>query len=140
MGIKVTRRIDIQARKKKLLDEVERRFEQSVSNEVTRMIVRFQRGQSVEGGGFDPYTPAYAKYRAKKGRRTTPVDLTFTGAMARAITYRVRRIGQRIRAEVFFSNAKDAAKAAGNLRYRKFFGFSSEQLRRIKQAIDQALR
>lgn len=140
MGIKVTKRIDIQAAKKKLTTGLEQKFEQAISDETTRMIARFQRGVDVEGGSFVPYTKPYARYKAKRGRRTTPVDLTFTGSMARAITYRIKKLGNKLRAEVFFSNAKDAAKASGNLKTRRFFGFSSEQLRRIKTVIDQALR
>jgi len=43
----------------------------------------------VDGRSFKPYTTAYKKHRAKKGRGTTP-NLSFTGKMLGALGQRIR--------------------------------------------------
>jgi hypothetical protein len=42
--------------------------------------------------------------------------------------------------EVFFASQKEEQKAAGNQRYREFFGFSEEQLTRIENEINEAIK
>lgn len=42
-------------------------------------------GVDAFGKAFVPYSESYARFRMKKGRNTTPVDLTFTGQMMAGI-------------------------------------------------------
>lgn len=55
----------------------------------TRILQRSQRGVDVNGSPFVAYSPKYAKFREKKGRNATPVDLTFTGLMNKSMTVTV---------------------------------------------------
>lgn len=51
----------------------------------TRILQRNERGVDVNGSAFVPYSPKYAKKRAKSGRNTEPVDLTYSGLMNKAM-------------------------------------------------------
>ena len=113
-------------------------FEQAVSDEATRIVLRTQAGKDVDGAAFAPYSKAYAKVRQKKGRKTSPVDLLFTGKMLAAIQTRIRRFAQGVEATIYFSNPQEAAKAAGNQRLRPFFGLSDEQVGRITKKMTEA--
>ena len=112
-------------------------FEQAVSDEATRIVQRTQSGKDVNDQAFAPYSKAYAKVRQKKGRKTSPVDLLFTGKMLAAIQTRIRRFAQGIEATIYFSSPQEAAKAAGNQRLRPFFGLSDEQVGRITKKMTE---
>lgn len=103
--------------------------------EVTELKKRTASGKSVDGFGFKPYSPQYEKRKRNSGRKTRPVDLTYSGAMLRSIQTKVEDNGKRLKATVFFGSAKEAAKAKGNQETRDFFGFSEEQFERIKDSI-----
>lgn len=47
---------------------------------------RTQKGKDFEDNDFKPYSKKYAKYRDRKGRNTTPVDLLFEGLMLAGLT------------------------------------------------------
>lgn len=113
-------------------------FEQAISDEATRIVVRTQRGLDVDGNPFPEYSKQYAKVRRNAGRRTSPVDLTFTGQMLNSIQTRVTRALGKITGEIFFSSASEAAKARGNQKLRSFFGLSDEQVERIKDKMQKA--
>lgn len=115
--------------------EAEARFEQAVDDEVTRMVARTRSGKDINGQAFAPYTKAYAKTREKKGRKTSPVDLTFSGKMLSAVTTKTERTGDKTSVSVFFNSVKEALKARGNQAKRFFFGFSEEQKERIRRKI-----
>ena len=108
--------------------------------EVTELKLRTRSGTSVDGGAFKPYTPAYAKRRAKAGRSVSPPDLTFTGAMLGSIKTEVKDTPEGAEASVFFGSPNEQKKAEGNSRYRNFFGFSKEQLTRIEQLVINAIK
>jgi hypothetical protein len=58
--------------------------------EITRIRKRTLQGTDVDGSPFAPYSKSYAKYRAKRGRNVSPVDLLFHGIMQTSLTVEVR--------------------------------------------------
>lgn len=135
MTVKVNRRFDSRKFSRELIEAAQKSVDVSVSDEVAEMVKRTQSGRDVSGQPFRAYTKEYAAMKNKRGRSTRP-DLTFTGRMLANITHRVKKVGSKIVAEIFFSSAKEAAKAQGNLQHRDFFGFSKDQLSRIKDRLE----
>jgi integrase len=113
------------------LEKIEARFEQAVSDEATRIVLRTQQGKDVDGNSFAEYTEGYAKYRSKRGRKVSPPDLTFTGNMLASIQTTFQKTADAIIGTIFFSSAREALKARGNQEKRRFFGLSDEQVKRI---------
>jgi hypothetical protein len=139
MGIEVIHPIKIAEDIKDKLNSLETVFDRAVQEEVTRMSARTRSGNDINNQAFTPYTPGYAAFKKKKGRSSSPVDLTYKGSMLRAITQKVFKQGGSLVAEVFFNSALESKKAEGNLKKRDFFGFSDEQFERIKRKIVEAL-
>jgi len=75
-------------------------------------------------GRFAPYTPAYAKFRAKKGLKVSPVDLNFSDNMLSSIAS--RRVSKGLY-EIYFTRAVEAKKAVFNNIKRPFFGFNTKE-------------
>jgi 3-hydroxyacyl-CoA dehydrogenase len=115
--------------------EAEARFERAVDDEVTRMVARTRAGKDINGQAFAPYSKGYAKAREKRGRKASPVDLTFSGKMLSAVTTKTERTSEKTSVTVFFNSVKEALKARGNQAKRFFFGFSEEQKERIRKKI-----
>lgn len=111
-----------------------------LSDEVTKMKLRIKQGQDVDGQTFKEYTEEYKAFKRSKGRSVGVPDLLLTGAMQNAITQAITIAGNKIRGKVYFSSAKEAEKAKGNIKKRKFFGFTQEQIKRIKDKIQLALK
>jgi phage gpG-like protein len=120
------------------IDAIEKAFEPILQDETTRMVQRIQSGKDVDGNPFTPYTPEYEKFKSAKGRKTSPVDLTFTGNMLNAITSKVEKFADKIVGTIFFNSAREAAKARGNQDKRPFFGLSEEQVQRITEKLRDA--
>jgi hypothetical protein len=121
------------------------------------MVRRTQQGKDVDGSNFAPYTPAYNKRKAalksgfrtrtgKKGKNAKQVkgpysaiplkpDLTLSGNMLASIQSKVEDTPTGAVATVFFNSALEAAKAQGNQKKRRFFGFAEEQVQRIKRKL-----
>lgn len=51
------------------------------ARQITRIRTRTMQGLDVDQQPFTPYSKAYSKLKAKKGREITPVDLTMSGRM-----------------------------------------------------------
>lgn len=119
----------------RLLDGADRRLQLALEAEKAEIDKRTTSGRDVDGGAFDEYSEGYAKFKAKRGRKASPPDLTFTGSMLRAMTVEVTREGQKLIGRIFFNSAREAAKAAGNMRTRRFFGLSRDQIKRIVERL-----
>jgi hypothetical protein len=65
-------------------------MEYAGQREITRIRTRTMAGTDVNGSPFAPYSPAYAKRRAKKGRSIAPVNLLMTGIMQTSLTVEIR--------------------------------------------------
>lgn len=84
--------------------ENERKLERFASDAVTGIDVRTRRGKNAQQRGLGTYRPSYQAYRKSVGRTGDTIELSLTGNMLRAMTYRVKRIGKRLTAEIFFNN------------------------------------
>lgn len=132
------------------LGSIEKELLTIVSDEVARMELRITREhRDVNNQGFKPYSESYSRAKGRyqhPGSKTATVprdavDMTLTGAMLRAITRSIKRMGNRIEATVYFSSAKEAAKARGNFeRGRDFFGFTKEQWANIREKIAELIK
>ncbi|TXH14436.1 MAG: hypothetical protein E6R03_09235 [Hyphomicrobiaceae bacterium] len=139
---------------KEKLDEAKARLKGALDDEVTRMVRRTRSGKDVDGQDFAAYTEAYNKRKAslrsgfitrtgKKGKNSAqvkgvysatkqPVDLTLSGNMLASIQTKVEDTPTGAVGTVFFNSAIEAAKAQGNQKKRRFFGFAEEAVQRIK--------
>lgn len=124
---------------KERIAKIAQRFEQVLADEAARIVLRTESGQDVNGSPFVDYTPAYARRKAKKGRQVAHPDLTDTGAMLGSIQTRVEPTTNGYRGTIFFGSAREAAKASGNMKTRRFFGLSEEQVTRIKDRLNRGL-
>lgn len=122
---------------KERLDAMAARLQPALDDEIVRIQLRTQRGQDVDGNAFPEYTPGYAERRRKRGRKVSPPDLLFTGNMLNSMQARVERTPDGATGTIYFASAREAAKAAGNQRRRKFFGLSDEQVARIKKTLTE---
>lgn len=74
------------------------------------------RGEDANGNRYAPYSPAYAKKRAKAGRQTSRVDFLFTGELQRATRpYLVSSSDTATVVEITARGADNQRKAAGAL-------------------------
>jgi hypothetical protein len=60
------------------------------ARQITRIRERTAKGIDVNGSPFKPYTKRYAKFRVKKGRNPSPVDLTMSGRLLNSMQVEVR--------------------------------------------------
>ncbi len=137
---------------KGMLDKARANLKTAVDDEVTRMIRRTREGKDVDGGTFAPYTPAYNKFKAsfksgfvtrnrdpkkggfKKGKNAKQVkERTLQFAETRPYTFgqHARVYPNQSRGHIdggsrnrIFNSALEAAKAQGNQKKRRFFGFA----------------
>lgn len=106
MGIKIIGGENwVKAQTDKLREREERELNLLLSDAVATIKKNGTEGRDFEGRPFGKsYTAEYAKYRKKIGRSTSPIDLTVTRDMFRALTYTVKRVGNQLIGEMFFNN------------------------------------
>lgn len=92
-------------------------------HEIQGQIRRFSQQLSMtpDGATFKPYVPAYAKYRQRKGRQTSPVNLTFTGEYMRDIM--PRKVGNEVQVG---PKESDMLRAQGLSAKREHIGIAPE--------------
>ena len=88
-------------------------------------------------GAFDSYSAKYALFRKAAGRKTSPVDLNFSGKMLGAMAATKERKGV---AKIYFTRASEAAKAAGNNRKRPFFGFNRQEQDKLRRFFSNRIK
>jgi len=88
-----------------------------------------------KGGTFKPYSEKYSVFRTKNNRGTKP-NLEFKGHMLGSMTSRANKR----QAEIFFTRAAEAKKAAMNNKSRPFFGFSDTEDKALGQVFFRALK
>ena len=95
---------------------------------------RTQKGKNEDGGSFKRYSPAYKKYKTKKGRPSSPVNLTFTGDMLKSS--RVHKIMDGV--EIYFPDNAERNKGKWNEdKGRPFFGIDKKQENYIIKEVDK---
>ncbi len=164
MGLEIKNAEVIVKLVKEKLEAAKKRLGPALEDEVTRMIQRTRSGVDVDGRPFTKYTQAYNRFKGsfssgfitrhrdsknggyKKGKNAKqvkgdysvtqqPVDLTLSGSMLASIQVEVRDTPEGVTGTVFFNSASEAAKAQGNQQKRRFFGFSNEQVQRIRDRL-----
>lgn len=120
---------------KALPQEIDRALAVTASQGINLIQDRTSAGRGYRGG-FVPYSPSYFKFRQKKGRQTSPVDLNFTGRMLGSMAR--RRIGRGVE-EIYFTRSTESRKAFYNNRLRPFFGFNQTEKRQLSQVFRKAL-
>ena len=88
-------------------------------------------------GAFDSYSAKYALFRKAAGRKTSPVDLNFSGKMLGAMAATKERKGV---AKIYFTRASEAAKAVGNNRKRPFFGFNRQEQDKLRRFFSNRIK
>lgn len=83
-------------------------------------------GVGYKDGAFVRYTEKYREFRESRGRGDKP-DLNFTGKMLGSMTTKANRR----EANIFFTRAAEAKKAAMNNKTRPFFGFSKTEEKQL---------
>lgn len=137
MGLEVKNAEVIVKVVKERLEAMKGKLEAALADEATRIVLRTRKGTDVDGNAFAPYSEKYAKRKAASGRKTSPVDLTYSGNMLSSIQTKVEDTPSGATGTIFFGSALEAAKAQGNQRRRKFFGLSDEQVARIKKKLTE---
>lgn len=84
---------------------------------------RSQKGIGIEGK-MPGYTPAYKKWKKKKGRNVGTRDLTFSGKMWASLSEALIG-GNGVR--LFFGSAAEQKKAQGNTEVAPFFGMTKTE-------------
>jgi hypothetical protein len=129
----------LESRLKKLGRDLPKQIDKAlgiVASEGARNIQdRGLRGKGYKGS-FEQYSPAYAKFRQKKGRNVYPVDLNFTGKMWAGLS---SRNGSGF-AEIYFSNADANRKAYFNNKKRPFFGFNSSDKKKLMRFFEKQIK
>ena len=96
---------------------------------------RTSKGRSYKGTFFKKYNASYAAYRLQKGRSTKP-NLQFTGQMMSSMS----AISTSKHAEIHFTRATEAKKAAMNDKKRPFFGFSRKEQKTLGRTFERHLK
>lgn len=130
----------------KVRTEVAEALREALPEEQKEIVQRTQSGQSVEGGGFAPYSSAYARAKARLVGSASPVNLTLTGAMLGSLKNRVRRVsGGQVEGTIEVTGGFNRNKAEWNqggnenIPARRFMGLSREQTRRLNRVVRQAV-
>tara|TARA_R110000796_G_scaffold216208_1_gene332268 strand:- start:383 stop:805 length:423 start_codon:yes stop_codon:yes gene_type:complete len=96
---------------------------------------RTSKGRSYKGTFFKKYNASYAAYRLQKGRSTKP-NLQFTGQMLGSMS----AVSTSKYAEIYFTRATEAKKAAMNDKKRPFFGFSRNEQKTLSKTFERYLK
>ena len=120
---------------KELAASVKRALSITAQTGINIIEARTNKGLGFKGGKFKDYTPIYAAFRASKGRGKNP-DLQFTRQMLGSMTSKASAR----QAEIFFTRATEAKKAAMNNKSRPFFGFSDREEKQLGEVFFRALK
>jgi hypothetical protein len=106
--------------------------------QITRIRTRTEQGIDVNGAPFADYSSKYKKVRLKRGRNTSPVDLTMSGRLMTSMQVEVRGKDQ------FAITVLDAEAAAygrahneglGHMPRRRFFDTSDQELMAVRDDV-----
>ena len=104
---------------------------------IAEIKLRTSKGKDADGKDFKPYSAQYVLFRSKKKAPVGKVDLFLTGSMMSSMTYK----STKKQTKVYFLDTEDKSgsnnpqKASALNKNRKFFALSEEDLREIKEII-----
>lgn len=146
MGIEFKPNFDAKKLAEDLRKKQKATLEVAMADAATEIVLRTQKGQDARGSRFKLYSSNYGLLKRQNAGRGATVDLIgfgYTskkgkrlgspspGSMLAAINSRVEIIGNKIVGFIFFNSAREAAKAQGNMRTRKFFELAASQIKKI---------
>lgn len=166
MGTEITKNYDLGQLTDDILATLETALYQALVDEEAEIQIRTTSGLNADGVPWtgsrkdgtplSEYSKAYAKFRDKRGRNTSPVDLTFSRSMLNSsqvgggMQTAVNRDDVQIVGEMFFNDtsapdprsgkqvsARD--KAGWNDATRPFFSLNETQVNRIVEKLDKAI-
>ena len=155
MPVKVTNNINLSKSIEQSLTKLERDFAIEIADTVRDIKQRTRSGSLIDGGSMQPYNKEYAALKGGSGRskrntkskrffnsvsKSTKPDLTLTGEMLKAITYKTKKLGTKLIAEIFFSRPDQEGKAQANNKTRPFFGLSEKQKKDLINFIRNKLK
>lgn len=112
------------------IDKQAKALDRAMAEAAEHIITRTRNQIDVDNHRFVGLSPDYAKRKTRSGRSPVP-DLTFTGRMLASIASKVERKGTDLIGRIFFNSVKEAEKARGNMRLRRFFALSRAQIQMI---------
>jgi hypothetical protein len=125
--------------------EIKLVLDRELANAARDIAKQAGQGIAADGQPFAPYAESTARARRKKGFQTSPVNLTNTGNMLRAITTKSEVRDGELEGTIFFANAQAGeiatyhTEGTEKMPVRNFFGLSDRIFTRIKNAIEKAL-
>lgn len=149
MAIEIRSNVDFESIKREILESTEIKLGRALEETAREIVTRTQKGLDANGSTFKSYSEAYRKAKEfATGRGSKPDLIGFNrkrrdgkpsrskaaqrpGSMLASITSDVQRVGRYIVGRIFFSSVKEAQKARGNQRTRRFFALSRQQVERL---------
>lgn len=121
---------------KKMPQKIDKALALTAQQGINLILDRTESGRGISAP-FKAYSEKYAKFRAQRGRRISPVDLNFTGRMLSSMsTKRISRGVQRIS----FNRAEESRKAFFNNQTRRFFGFNQAEKTRLSSIFKSQMK
>lgn len=139
VGVKVT--IPVLATKADKLDLTA--FMREAAKDIkASMVTRVQAGTDTQGRPFAPYSASYAAQRQKEGRGASPVNLTRSGNMLRAIQASAGKLSCRVfiptsRDEAIYGEAHQAGNA--RLPQRRWWGATNAKWSEILKGLHKEI-
>lgn len=130
MAIEFKSKVNIQKIKDEILRRQKDNLDRAMTDAATEIVTRTRGQRDARGGQFKALNPIYKRFKISTGRSGVP-DLSFSGKMLAAITSTVIQAGNNLIGKIFFSSVREAEKARGNMRFRKFFELSADQINKI---------
>ena len=131
VDVKLSRR-DLKGLSKEKQDLIEARTPNGLlaaaQEGINLILNRAAKGEGYEGK-LKPYSPSYLLMKKeRKGSGADVVNLTWSGNMLSSISARKKTN----KAEIFFTRATEAKKAAMNQKSRPFFGLNNDDASRLR--------
>lgn len=127
------------------LPSIIERLAQGIANDAASIIVNRTQiqgknaaRQSLTSSG-GPYTVQYAKFRKKKGRQTTFLDLTFTGEMLQSISLKSKSISQN-KFSIKIAPSDTRRSGSGNFNNAEIMEVHEERFGEIMALSDEELK
>lgn len=130
MSITFKTNLNIPQRMRDKIDVLVVNFNEAMKDAKTTILDRLDKGEGPTGS-LAPYSPAYKKYKEKKGRSGDVVNMRFTGNMLSSMITETTKTPDGAKGVIKFGGS-EIKKVKGNLEKRPFFGLNEDDIKRIK--------
>lgn len=112
---------DVRAFKQALMQRARKHVAPAMANELKQVVIEHaQQGKDIMRRSFEPYTPAYKKFREAHGLSGSPVDLRTNGKLPRTPAGQGLLDGQKVQGNKLLPGRHNKI-AQGLMRKRKFY-------------------